>query len=74
MREELAPAGTHVAALHAGYIDTAIADGVPPDERPDPAVIAAAALDGIAAGATEIVADEVTRSVTRQRSAAPAAA
>jgi NAD(P)-dependent dehydrogenase (short-subunit alcohol dehydrogenase family) len=74
VREELSPAGTHVAALHSGYIDTAIAEGVPPDERPDPAVIAAAALDGIAAGATEILADEVTRSVKRRLSAAPAAA
>ena len=37
----------------------------------DPAVVAAAALDGVAAGATEVLADEVAQNAKQQLSAVP---
>jgi NAD(P)-dependent dehydrogenase (short-subunit alcohol dehydrogenase family) len=73
VRQELAPKGTEVTALHVGYIDTDLADYVDPSQKSDPALVAAAALDGIAAGATEALAEEVTHSFKQQLSAAPAA-
>jgi hypothetical protein len=42
--------------------------------KSDPALIAALALDGIAAGETEIIGDEITERVKQQLSAAPSAA
>ncbi|MFG1704262.1 SDR family oxidoreductase [Nonomuraea sp. M3C6] len=62
-RTQLAPKGIHVAGLHVAYMDTDMASYVPPDQKSDPAVIAKAALDGLASGAPEIVADELTRTV-----------
>jgi len=61
-RQELAPHGIQVAALHVGYMDTDMTAGkdVP---KVDPAGVAALALDGIEADFTEILADDVTRSV-----------
>lgn len=35
----------------------------PADQKIDPALVAAAALDGVAAGRPEILADEITRTV-----------
>ena len=57
IRQQLAPRGIHVASLHVGYMDT---DMVAQIDSPkgDPAVIAALALDGVQAGAFEVVADE----------------
>jgi NAD(P)-dependent dehydrogenase (short-subunit alcohol dehydrogenase family) len=63
VREELAPRGIAVSALHVGYMDTDMAAHVPADQKTDPAIVAALALDGVAAGAPEILADEVTRQV-----------
>ncbi|MGW1605431.1 SDR family oxidoreductase, partial [Streptomyces eurythermus] len=60
-REELAPRGIAVSALHVGYMDTAMAASVPADQKTDPAEVAAQALDGIEAGLPEILADELTR-------------
>jgi NAD(P)-dependent dehydrogenase (short-subunit alcohol dehydrogenase family) len=65
VREELAPRGIHVAALHVGYMDTDMAADVPAEQKVDPAVVAALALDEVAAGRPEILADELTRSVKR---------
>lgn len=62
-REELAPAGVQVSGLHVGYMDTDMASYVEPDRKTDPAVVAARALDGIEAGADEIIADDITRTV-----------
>ncbi len=62
-REELAPAGVQVSGLHVGYMDTDMASYVEPEGKTDPAVVAALALDGIEAGANEIIADDVTRTV-----------
>lgn len=63
VREELAPRGIHVAALHVGFMDTDMAEFVPADQKTDPAVVAAQALDGLFAGEPEILADELSRTV-----------
>jgi NAD(P)-dependent dehydrogenase (short-subunit alcohol dehydrogenase family) len=63
VREELAPKGIAVSALHVGYMATDMAANVPDDQKTDPAVIAALALDAVAEGRAEIVADDISRSV-----------
>jgi NAD(P)-dependent dehydrogenase (short-subunit alcohol dehydrogenase family) len=62
LRQELAPQGTRVSALHVGYMDTDMTRGVDAPKS-DPAVIARAAIDGIEAGDAEIIADEVSKHV-----------
>ncbi|WP_123027291.1 SDR family oxidoreductase [Mycolicibacterium stellerae] len=71
LREELAPRGIHVAALHVGFMDTDMAAFVPADQKTDPAVVAVQALDGLFAGEPEILADELTRTVKAQLSQPP---
>ncbi len=71
LREELAPRGIHVAALHVGFMDTDMAEFVPADQKADPAVVAAQALDGLFAGEPEILADDLTRTVRAQLSQPP---
>ena len=61
-RQELAPHGIHVAALHVAYMDTDMAARINAP-KVDPADVAALALDGIEADLTEILADDTTRSV-----------
>jgi NAD(P)-dependent dehydrogenase (short-subunit alcohol dehydrogenase family) len=68
VREELAPRGVNVAALHVGYMDTDMADFAPADQKTDPSVVAKLALDGLFAGEPEILADDVTRTVKSQLS------
>ena len=62
LRQELAPQGTQVTALHVGYMDTDMIRhlDVP---KSDPAIIARLAIDGLAAGDTEVIADETSRQV-----------
>ena len=62
LRAELAPQGTRVSSLHVGYMDTDLARHVT-EPKSDPADIARIALDGIEAGETEIVADEISKQV-----------
>jgi NAD(P)-dependent dehydrogenase (short-subunit alcohol dehydrogenase family) len=62
LRLELAPQGIRVSSLHVGYMDTDMARDVDAPKS-DPAVIAKLAIDGIAAGDAEIIADEVSRQV-----------
>jgi NAD(P)-dependent dehydrogenase (short-subunit alcohol dehydrogenase family) len=62
LRQELGPQRTLVSALHVGYMDTDMTSGVDAPKS-DPADIARIALDGIAAGIPEIVADEISKSV-----------
>ncbi|MEU9860156.1 SDR family oxidoreductase [Streptomyces sp. NPDC047971] len=62
-REELAPRGIAVTALHVAYMDTDMAARVPVERKVSPAEVAAQALDGIEKGVAEILADEVTRQV-----------
>ncbi|MBT2430473.1 SDR family oxidoreductase [Streptomyces sp. ISL-112] len=70
-REELAPRGITVSALHVGYMDTDMAAGVPADQKTAAADVAAQALNGIEAGLPEILADEVSRYIKQSLSAAP---
>jgi NAD(P)-dependent dehydrogenase (short-subunit alcohol dehydrogenase family) len=61
VRQELAPAGIGVTALHVGYMDTDMADYVDASNKVDPAAVAAAALDGVQARLPEVLADAVAR-------------
>ncbi|MBQ1095397.1 SDR family oxidoreductase [Streptomyces sp. b94] len=70
-REELAPRGITVSALHVGYMDTDMAAGVPADQKAAAADVAAQALYGIETGLPEILADETSRYVKQSLSAAP---
>jgi NAD(P)-dependent dehydrogenase (short-subunit alcohol dehydrogenase family) len=72
LRQELAGQGTRVAGLHVGYMDTDMAAAVP-EGKLDPADIARLAVDGIASGASEIVADELSRNVQAGLAGGPAA-
>ncbi|HEY0536842.1 MAG TPA: SDR family oxidoreductase [Actinoallomurus sp.] len=63
LRQELAPSGIDVTALHVGYMDTDMADYVDPADKTDPAEVAAEALDGIQAGSFEVIADARSRDV-----------
>jgi NAD(P)-dependent dehydrogenase (short-subunit alcohol dehydrogenase family) len=62
LRQELAAQGTRVAGLHVGYMDTDMAAEVD-SPKADPADVARLAIDGIAAGEYEIVADDVSKTV-----------
>jgi NAD(P)-dependent dehydrogenase (short-subunit alcohol dehydrogenase family) len=64
LRLQLAGQDTQVTALHVGYMDT---DMVRHLDVPkiDPAVVAKLALDGLAAGAVEVLADDTSRRVQR---------
>ncbi|MFD5141609.1 SDR family oxidoreductase [Streptomyces sp. NPDC058378] len=70
-REELAPRGITVSALHVGYMDTDMAAGVPAGQKIAAADVAAQALRGIETGLPEILADETSRYVKQSLSAAP---
>jgi NAD(P)-dependent dehydrogenase (short-subunit alcohol dehydrogenase family) len=62
LRQELAAQRTLVSALHVGYMDTDMAKSVT-EPKIDPALVAAIALDGIEAGAVEILADDLSGQV-----------
>jgi NAD(P)-dependent dehydrogenase (short-subunit alcohol dehydrogenase family) len=70
-RQELAPLGIHVAALHVAYMETDMAAHIS-GPKADPAAVAALALDGIEDDLTEILADDTTRSVKQGLSLPPA--
>ncbi|MCW2801313.1 MAG: Short-chain dehydrogenase [Aeromicrobium sp.] len=62
LRLALAPQGVQVVGLHVGYVDTDMTVGVDaPKSTPEEVV--RAALDGVEAGAFEVLADEVSRQV-----------
>ncbi|BBX45643.1 short-chain dehydrogenase [Mycobacterium cookii] len=61
IRQELAPRGIHVTAVHVGYMDTDMAAFAPADQKTDPADVARLALDGLLAGEAEVLADDLTR-------------
>lgn len=63
VREQLAPRGIAVSALHVGYLDTDMAAAVPKERKSAPGPVAAQALDAIEAGVPEILADDLTRKV-----------
>jgi NAD(P)-dependent dehydrogenase (short-subunit alcohol dehydrogenase family) len=62
LRVELAPRNIRVAGLHVGFMDTDMAASVTAPKA-NPADIATLALDGLEAGAYEIVADDTSRGV-----------
>ncbi|MDQ0845622.1 SDR family oxidoreductase [Streptomyces sp. V1I6] len=70
-REELAPRGITVSALHVGYMDTDMAAGVPADQKVAAADVAAQALHGIETGLPEILGDETSQYAKQSLSAAP---
>jgi NAD(P)-dependent dehydrogenase (short-subunit alcohol dehydrogenase family) len=68
LRLALRPRGIAVTGLHVAYVDTDMTAGIDAPKS-DPRDIAAAALDGIEAGAHEVLADDTTRWVKSQLSA-----
>jgi NAD(P)-dependent dehydrogenase (short-subunit alcohol dehydrogenase family) len=70
LRHELRAQGTQVLGLHVGFIDTDLTRGfeVP---KVTPESVVKSALDGLEAGAEEVLADEITRQVKRGLSAEP---
>lgn len=62
LRLELHPRGVGVTSLHVGYIDTDMAAAVTAPKA-DPREVADLALDGVEAGAFEVLADDTTRQV-----------
>ena len=62
LRQELAAQGTRVTSLHVGYMNTDMARGVDAPKS-DPAAVARFALDGLAAGRAELLADEISHQV-----------
>lgn len=70
LRNELREQGTLVVGVHAGYIDTDMVKSVDaPKTRPED--IAQATLDGIEAGAPEVLADDTARRVKADFAATP---
>jgi NAD(P)-dependent dehydrogenase (short-subunit alcohol dehydrogenase family) len=68
LRQELAPRGIHVTAVQVGYMDTDMAAFAPADQKTDPATVAELALDGLLAGESEVLADDLTRATKAQLS------
>lgn len=62
LRQELAGQHTRVSALHVGYMDTDMARSVA-GPKSSPEDVAKIAIDGIAADQTEIIADDISRTV-----------
>lgn len=65
MRLELAPRGVQVLGVYVGLVDTDMAS-FSDSPKSDPADVVRQVLDGIEAGADEVLADELTRSVRAQ--------
>jgi NAD(P)-dependent dehydrogenase (short-subunit alcohol dehydrogenase family) len=63
VRQELAPKGIQVTALHVGYMDTDMVSYIPADQKIDPGIVAELALDGLFAGQPEVLADDLSRKV-----------
>lgn len=62
LRIELAAQGTQVTALHMGFVDTDLTRDLEVPKA-KPVEIVTQALDGLEAGAKEVLADEMTRQV-----------
>ena len=70
LRHELRGQGTQVLALHMGFVDTDLTNGI---EMPKstPEAIVRSAFDALEAGAEEVLGDELTQQVKRGLSAEP---
>ena len=62
LRQELAPQGIRVSGLHVGYMDTDLTTRVTAPKL-DVRDVAVTAVDGIAAGSYEILADETSQKI-----------
>ena len=60
LRQELGEQGTQVVGVHVGYIDTDMAAHITSD-KVKPEDVAAAILDGLAAGLSEVLVDDLSR-------------
>lgn len=69
LRQELRAQGTQVTSLHVGYMDTDMVRGVAAPKA-SPADVARQALQALAAGDFEVLADEVSRQVKQSLSTA----
>lgn len=69
LRQELKAQGTQVTSLHVAYMDTDMVRGVN-GPKVAPADVARQALQGVADGAFEVLADETTRQVKHSLSSA----
>ena len=69
VRDELAPKGIDVTALHVGYMDTDMVSYIPADQKVDPGVVAKLALDGLFSGEREVLADKLSKDAKAQLSA-----
>ena len=74
VRQELAPLGIHVAALHVGYMDTRMSDDIDPSVKIRPGGHRRDRARRRRRGRHEILGDEITRNVKQQLSTAPVAA
>jgi NAD(P)-dependent dehydrogenase (short-subunit alcohol dehydrogenase family) len=70
LRHELREQKTQVLALHVGFIDTDLVRGLDVPKTP-PEIVARRAYDALAAGADEVMADEITKQVKQGLSATP---
>jgi len=68
MRLELASRGVQVVGVYVGLVDTDMASFAGDSPKSDPADVVRQVLDGIEAGADEVLADEMTREVRAQLS------
>lgn len=71
LRHELQDQGTQVLAMHMGFVDTDLTDGLDVPKQTPEAVVKAA-LDALQAGESEVLADDLTRMVKGGLSATPA--
>lgn len=62
LRLELLSQGTHVLALHMGYVDTPMTAGIEVPKSGAGEIIRAA-LDGLEAGENEVLADDIARKI-----------
>ncbi|MEO6281700.1 SDR family oxidoreductase [Roseateles sp.] len=69
LRGELKAQGTQVTSLHVGYMDTDMTRGLD-TPKSAPADVARLALEGIEAGAFEVLADDISRQVKQSLSTA----
>ncbi len=69
LRAELKAKGTQVTSLHVGYMDTDMTRGLDAPKSA-PADIARLALQGVEAGAIEVLADDISRQVKHSLSTA----
>jgi len=70
LRLELLAQKTQVLALHAGFIDTDLTKGIEA-AKSTPEAIVRAAFDGLEAGASEVLADDISRAVHAGLTAQP---